>query len=89
MLVLLVVVRNVVSAANAIVVGVLYLNVCLVVGVVVVVALVDLWWWWQGWLDITVDGGIMVIVLMVMVMVMGFLKRTPKAQNILVFIWLV
>ena len=74
-----------------IVVGVLYLSVCLVVGVVVVEVLVDFWWWWQGWLDITGDGGIMVVVVMVMVMVMvmGFLKRTPKAQNILVFIWLV
>ena len=64
-----------------IVVGVLYLSVCLVVGVVVVVVLVDLWWWWQGWFDITGDGGILVVV----VMVMGFLKRTPKAKNILVY----
>ena len=54
-----------------------------------VVVLVDLWRWWQGWLDINGDGGIMMVVLMVMVMVMGFLKQTPKAQNILVFIWLV
>ena len=61
----------------------------MVVGVVVVVVLVDLWWWWQGWLDITCDGGIMVVVVLVMVMVMGFLKRTPQVQNILVFIWLV
>ena len=36
---------------------------------------------------ITVDGGIMVVV--VIVMVMGVLKGTPGAQNILVFIWLV
>ena len=83
--VVVVVVRNVLRAENVTVVGVLYLSVCLVVGVVVVVVLVDLWWWWQGWLDITGDGGILVVV----VMVMGFLKRTPKAKNILVFIWLV
>ena len=70
-----------------IVVGVLYLRVCLVVGVVVLVVLVDLWWWGQGRLGITVDGGIMVVV--VIVMVMGVLKGTPGAQNILVFIWLV
>ena len=30
---------------SVLVVGVLYLSVCLVVGVVVVVVLVDLWWW--------------------------------------------
>ena len=68
-----VVVRNFERVANVKVVGVLYLNVCLVVGVVVVVVvLVDLWWWWKGWLDITGDGGIMLVVLMVMVM--GFFK---------------
>ena len=79
MVVVVVVVRNVVRAANVIVVGVLYLNVCFVVGVVVVLVLVDMWWWWQGWLDITGDGGIMVVV-MVMVMVIGFLKRHQKAK---------
>ena len=83
----MVVVRNVVRAANVIVVGVLYLSVCLVVGMVVVVVLVELWWWWRGWLGISGDGGVMVVV--VMVMGMGGLKWTPKAQNILVFKWLV
>ena len=70
-----------------IVVGVLHLSVCLVVGVVVVVVLVDLWWWWQGRSGITGDGGIVGVV--VVVMVMGILKRTPGAQTILLFIWLV
>ena len=83
----MVVVRNVVRAEKVIVVGVLYLSVCLVVGMVVVVVLVELWWWWRGWLGITGDGGVMAVV--VMVMVMGVLKWTPTAQNILVFIWLV
>ena len=48
---------------------------------VVVLVLVDLWWWWQRWFDITGDGGILGVV----VMVMGFLKRTHKAKNILFY----
>ena len=47
----------------------------------VVLVLVDLWWWWQRWFDITGDGGILGVV----VMVMGFLKRTHKAKNILFY----
>ena len=42
-------VMAVVRVANVIVVGVQYLSVCLVVGMVVVVVLVELWWWWRGW----------------------------------------
>ena len=72
-----------------IVLGVLYLSVYLVVGMVVVVVLVELWWWWRVWLGVTGDGGITMVVVMVMVMVMGILKLIFKAQNILVFIWLV
>ena len=45
---IVVVVRNVVRAANVKVVGVLYFSVCLVVGVVVVVVLFDLWCWWDN-----------------------------------------
>ena len=71
-----------------IVVGVLYLSVCLVVGVVVVVLSVDLWLWWEGWFYITGDGGILVVV----VMVRGFPKQTPKEKNIFVYmagiVWL-
>ena len=74
----MVVVRNVVRAANVIVVGVLYLNVCLVVGMVVVVVLVELWRWWRGWLGTTGVGGVMVVV--VMVMVMGVLSAHPKPK---------
>ena len=61
------------------------------VEMVVVVVLVDLWWWWRGWLCITDDGGVMlvVVVVLVMVTVVGGLKWTPKAQNILVFIGVV
>ena len=44
-----------------------------------------LWWWWRGLFSITSDGGLMVVV--VEGMMMGALKWTPKAQNILV--WLV
>ena len=65
-----------------IVVGLLFESVCLVVGMVVV--LVEFGWWWWGWLGITGDGGI--ILLVMMLMVMGVLKWTPKAQSILVFL---
>ena len=59
----LMVVMAVVRVANVIVVGVQYLSVCLVVGMVVVVVFVELggdWWWWL--LGI---GGIVVVVMMV------------------------
>ena len=83
----MVVVRNSVRAANVIVVGVLYLSVCLVVGMAMVVVLVEMWWWWGRWFGIIGDGGEMVVV--VMAIVMSCLKWTPKAQKILVFILLV
>ena len=75
--------KAVVRLVNLIVVLVLHL----MVGMVVVVVLVQLCWWWRGCLGITGDGGLMVVV--VMGMVMGVLKWTPKGQYILVFIWLV
>ena len=54
-------VRNIVRAANVIVVGLLFESVCLVVGMVVV--LVEFGWWWQGWLGITGDGGIILFLI--------------------------
>ena len=76
-----------------IVVGVLYLNFCLVVWMVVVVVFVGLWWWCWCWFCFVGDDGI-VVVLMVMAAVrevavissnylfLCFVLRSPSQHNI-------
>ena len=76
-----------------IVVGVLYLNLCLVVGMVVVVVFEGLWWWCWCWFCFVGDDGI-VGVLMLMAAVrevavissnnlcVCFVVRSPSQHNI-------